>query len=205
MTCPSQISILSEIIHKTAFACQAEIMKRLLGNIVLFIWSKFKITATLAVDNLALCQQLVVMKRVNKKPKIRMADRLFWVVLSLIWNPLRKSLVIVKPDTLVRWRRKGFKLFWKFKSKGPGRPQVSCEVCGLVRRMAAANPSWGAPRVHGGLLRLGFEVSERTVSNLMPRRSTTSESSQTWRTFLKKHANSCSIDLFTVPTDEWAT
>ncbi len=127
-----------------------------LGNFVLFIWSKFKITSNLAAENLALRQQLVVMKRVNKRPKIRRADRLFWVLLSRIWTPWRKSLVIVKPDTVIHWHRKGFTLFWKFKSKGPGRPQVSREICDLVRRMAAANPSWGAPRIHGELLRPGF-------------------------------------------------
>jgi hypothetical protein len=88
----------------------------------------------------------------------------------------------------------------KFKSKGPGRPQVGREIRDLVWRMAAANPSWGAPRIHGELLRLGFEVSERTVSNLMPRRTPNSEPSQTWRTFLINHANKCSIDFFTVPT-----
>ncbi|MCP3888210.1 MAG: integrase, partial [Desulfobulbaceae bacterium] len=111
------------------------------GNLVLFIWSKFKVTSNLAAENLALRQQLAVMKRTKKRPKIRMADRLFWVVLSRIWTPWRKSLVIVKPATVVNWHRKGFKLFWKFKSKGPGRPQVSREIRDLVRRMAAANPS----------------------------------------------------------------
>lgn len=171
-----------------------------LGNFVLFIWSKFKIISNLAAENLALRQQLVVMKRVNKRPKIRMVDRLFWVVLSRIWTPWRKSLVIVTPDTVVHWHRKGFKLFWKIKSKGPGRPQVSREIRDLVRRMATANPSWGAPRIHGELLRLGFEVSERTVSNLMPRRPPNSKLSQTWRTFLKNHANKYSIDFFTIPT-----
>ncbi len=113
------------------------------------IWSKSKISSNLAAENLALRQQLVVMKRTNKRPKIRRADRLFWVVLSRIWTPWRKSLVIVTPDTVVHWHRKGFKLFWKIKSKGPGTPQVSREIRDLVRRMAAANPSWGAPRIHG--------------------------------------------------------
>ncbi len=129
-----------------------------------------------------------------------MADRLFRVLLSRIWSPWRKSLVIVNPDTVVRWHRKGFKLFWKLKSKRPGRPRVSHEIRGLVKRMAATNPSWGAPRIHGELLRLGFEVSERTISSLMPRRPRNTKPSQTWRTFLKNHAGKCSIDFFTVPT-----
>jgi len=141
-----------------------------------------------------------VMKRTNKRPKIRMADRLFWVLLSRFWIPWRKSLVIVQPDTVVRWHRKGFKLFWKFKSKGPGRPKVEREICYLVRKMAIANPTWGAPRIHGELLRLGFSVSERTISSLMPVCPPNSKPSQTWRTFLKNHTNKCSIDFFTVPT-----
>ncbi len=176
-------------------------MMKMLKNLVLFIWSRFKIISNLAAENLALRQQLAVLRRTNKRPKIRMADRLFWVLLSRFWTPWRKFLVIVKPDTVVCWHRKGFKLFWKFKSKGPGRPQVSREIRDLVRRMATANPNWGAPRIHGELLRLGFEVSERTVSSLMPpRRQPNSKPSQTWRTFLKNHANKCSIDFFTVPT-----
>jgi hypothetical protein len=108
-----------------------------------------------------------------------MTDRLFWVLLSRIWYLWRKSLVIVKPDTVVRWHRKGFKLFWKFKSKGPGRPRIAREIRDLVRKMAKANPIWGAPRIHGELLKLGFNVSERTVSNLMPRRPLNSKPSQT--------------------------
>ncbi|WP_320041562.1 integrase [uncultured Desulfobacter sp.] len=175
-------------------------MMKMLGNFVLFIWLKFKVTSNLAAENLALRHQLAVMKRTNKRPKIRMVDRLFWVLLSRIWTPWRKSLIIVKSDTVVYWHRKGFKLFWKFKSKGPGRPQVSREIRDLVRRMAAANPNWGAPRIHGELLSLGFEVSERTVSNMMPRHPPNSKPSQTWRTFLKNHINKCSIDFFTVPT-----
>ena len=127
------------------------------------------------------------MKRTNKRPKIRMTDRLFWVLLSRAWIPWRESLVIVKPDTVVCWHQKGFKFFWKFKSrhKGPGRPPVSPEIRDLIVKMAKANPLWGASRIYGELLRLGFEVSERTVSNLMPRRLPNAKPSQTWRTFLK--------------------
>ncbi|MCP3889888.1 MAG: transposase [Desulfobulbaceae bacterium] len=173
---------------------------KLLQNLVLSIWSKTKITSNLATENLVLRHQLTVMKRTGKRPKIRMMDRLFWVLLSRIWSSWREALVIAKPDTVVRWHRKGFKLFWKFKSKRPGRRKVSREIRDLVKRMAAANPSWGAPRIHGELLRLGFNVSERTVSSLMPRHPSNSKPSQTWRAFLKNHVNKCSIDFFTIPT-----
>jgi transposase InsO family protein len=175
-------------------------MMKTLGNLILSIWSKLKITSNLTAENLALRQQLAVMKRTNKRPKIRMMDRLFWILLSRFWSPWRRSLVIVKPETVVRWYRKGFKFFWKVKSKGPGRPKIGYEIRHLVRKMAIANPNWGAPRIHGELLRLGFNVSERTVSSLMPRRPPNPKLSQTWRTFLKNHVNKCSIDFFTVPT-----
>ncbi len=101
------------------------------------------------------------MKRTNKRPKIRWADRLFWVLLSRIWIPWRKSPVIVRPDGVVRWHRKGCKLFWKFKSKGLGRPKTDREIRYLVKEIAQANPSWDAPRIHGELIRLGFNISER--------------------------------------------
>jgi hypothetical protein len=123
-------------------------------------------------------------------------------LLSRFLTNWQEALIIVKPKTVIGWHRKGFKLFWKFKSrgKGSGRPPISPEIRDLILKMAEANPLWGAPRIHGELLKLGFEVSERTVSNLMPRR-TPKPPSQTWRTFLKNHMlNMVSIDFFTVPT-----
>ena len=120
--CPSKWFVLFEIIDKFACASQAVIMMKTLGNLVLLIWSKIKASSNLAAENLALRQQLAVMKRRNKRPIIRKVDRLFWVLLSRIWTPWRKSLVILKPDTVVHWNHKGFKFFWKFKSKGRGRP-----------------------------------------------------------------------------------
>ena len=142
------------------------------------------------------------MKRPKKRPQIRTKDRLFWILLCRFWSNWQEALIIVKPETVIRWHRKGFKLFWKFKSrhKGPGRPPISPEIRDLILKMAKANPLWGAPRIHGELLKLGIEISERTVSNLMPRRMP-KPPSQTWRTFLKNHmTNMVSIDFFTVPT-----
>ena len=170
-------------------------MMKTLRIVAMLIWSKIKITLNLAAENIALRQQLAVMQRTNKRPKIRMADRIFWIVLSRIWTGWRNSLVIVKPDTVICWHRKGFKHYWKLKSKGPGRPRIAQEIRDLIRKMAKANPNWGAPRIHGELLRLGFDLSERTVSDLMPRRPPNSTPSQTWRAFLNNHANKCSIDL----------
>jgi len=131
-------------------------MMKTLGNLILFIWSKFKITSNLTTENLALRQQLAVMKRTNRRPKIRMTDRLYWVFLSRFWRPWCTSFVIVKPDTVVRWHRKGIKLFWKFKSKGPGKPKMDHEIRHLVRKMAIANPSWGA-QDSWGIAQAGFQ------------------------------------------------
>ena len=142
------------------------------------------------------------MKRSAKRPRLRNRDRLFWILLSRFWRNWQEPLIVVKPETVIRWHRKGFRLFWKFKSrrKGPGRPQISREIRDLIRRMAKANPLWGAPRIHGELLKLGFEISERTVSSLISSLRV-KPPSQTWRTFLKNHMmNLVSIDFFMVPT-----
>ena len=130
-----------------------------------------------------------------------MADRLFWVVLSRLWSGWREILVIVKPETVIGWHRKGFRRFWTRKSRRgkPGRPPVSSEFRGLIRRMSRENPLWGAPRIHGELRMLGFEVSEAAVSKYMPRHP--KPPSQTWRTFLENHVGClASTDFFVVPT-----
>jgi transposase InsO family protein len=177
-------------------------MIKMLLILILNILLRPQKDSDLALENLALRQQLAILKRHKKRPQIRSRDRFFWVLLSRFWSNWQEPLIIVKPETVIRWHRKGFKLIWRFKSrrKGPGRPPISSEIRDLVRRMANANPLWGAPRIHGELLKLGIEISERTVSNLMHRRKP-KPPSQTWRTFLKNHMmNMVSIDFFTVPT-----
>jgi putative transposase len=155
----------------------------------------------LALENLALHQQLAVYKRTVPRPKLRTTDRLFWVALARAWAGWRQPLVIVTPDTILRWQRRRFREHWTKLSGRPtrGRPAVNLEIAALVTRMAAANPLWGAPRIHGELLKLGFHVAERTVSRLIPKRRT--PPSQTWRTFLTNHVpDLVSLDFFTVPT-----
>ncbi|MCP4049426.1 MAG: hypothetical protein GY730_01790 [bacterium] len=100
----------------------------------------------LIIENLALRQQLAIMKHNAKRPKIRKRDRIFWIILSKFWNRWKSALVIVQPATVIRWHRKGFKLFWTFKSKkrGPGRPHLKPEIRKLVKKMAKENPLWGA-------------------------------------------------------------
>jgi len=176
-------------------------MKMLLKLILNIILSLQKDSA-LALENLALRQQLAILKRSKKRPQIRTKDRLFWILLCRFWSNWREPLIVVKPETVIRWHRKDFKLFWRFKSrrKSPGRPPISAEIRDLILKMANANPLWGAPRIHGELLKLGIKISERTVSNLMPRRKPRPPS-QAWRTFLKNHMmNMVSIDFFTIPT-----
>src|SRR5438034_1340488 len=138
----------------------------------------------LALENLALRQQLAAYKRMVTRPKLRMTDRLFWVALASVWAGWRQPLVFVTPDTVLRWQRRRFRDYWTTLSGRPtvGRPPVHAEIKALVAQMAAANPLWGAPRIHGELLKLGIAVSERTVSRLMPKRS--GPPSQTWRAFL---------------------
>src|SRR6476660_7510828 len=154
----------------------------------------------IALENAALRQQLTILKREQPRPKLRHRDRLFWIALMKIWKQWRTALVVVQPATVVSWQRRRFKQYWRKLSQknGPGRPKVSAEVRKLVRTMAAANPIWGAPRIHGELLKLGFEISERTVSRLMPKDR---KPSQTWMTFLRNHVGQLvSIDFFTVAT-----
>src|SRR6266404_7826823 len=157
--------------------------------------------ADLALENLALRQQLALLRRRSKRPQLASLDRAFWVSLSKRWARWRDALHVVRPETEIRWHRQGFRAFWTWKSRRgrTGRPPVGSELAELVRTMALANPIWGAPRMHGELLKLGFDVSQRTVARLMPRRA--KPPSQTWRTFLQNHvADLVSVDFFVVPT-----
>ena len=157
--------------------------------------------AALHTEILALRQQVAVLKRKRPRPSLRKADRVFWVILSCLWPGWRHALVIVRPETVIGWHRKGFRLFWTWKSRRgkPGRPPVSREIRYLVRRMSRENTRWGAPRIHGELLKLGFSISQAAVSKYMVRYP--SPPSQSWRTFLTNHANClASIDFFVVPT-----
>jgi hypothetical protein len=137
-------------------------MMKILLKLILNILLRPQKNSDLALENLAFRQQLAILKRPKKRPQIRTKDRLFWIILSRFWNNWREALVIVKPDTVVRWHKKSFKIFWKLKSrqKGSGRPPISPETRDLILKMAAANPLWGAPRIHGELLKLGIKISE---------------------------------------------
>src|SRR6516225_115482 len=124
----------------------------------------------LQLENLALRHQIGVLRRsAKKRPLLTSTDRLLWVYLSRLWRDWRSALVIVQPETVVAWHRKGFRLFWTWKVRRspPGRPGVPREVRDLIRRMSRENPLWGAPRIHGELLKLGISIGETSVAKYM--------------------------------------
>jgi putative transposase len=157
----------------------------------------------LVAENVALRHQLGVLLR-SKPARLPLTswDRALWAFVFHRFPGWRQNLVIVRPETVIAWHRQGFRLFWRRKSEA-GRPRALGEVRRLIRQMATENPTWGAPRIHGELLKLGFKTSERTVSRYVerirpdPRRT----GSQTWSTFLRNQAKGIvAVDLFTVPT-----
>src|SRR5712691_8642561 len=162
-------------------------------------WARSRVA--IQVEVLALRHQLQVLQR-SRSRRLRLAktDRWLWVVLSRLWTGWRAALVIVKPETVIAWHRRGFRLWWTWKSRGRlGRPTVPADIRTLIRTMAQANPRWGAPRIHGELLKLGIYVCQATVAKYMVR--TRKPPSQTWRTFLENHVKSLvSTDFFVVPT-----
>ena len=201
---------------KTRSACDLRILERfpsccpgaqdrrvfaLLVALIAAAGSALRSRANLAVDNLALRQQLAVLRRRRPRPPLAWTDRLFWIALSRTWSRWRSALAIVRPDTVVRWHRGVFRRFWTWRSRRPlGRPPVDRRTRDLVCQMAQTNPLWGAPRIHGELLKLGIGISEREVSRLIPR-GPRKPPSQTWRNFLTNHVGTLSsIDFFTVPT-----
>ena len=128
---------------------------------------------------------------------LKRSDRVLWVLLSRFWSGWRRCLQMVQPATVIAWHRRAFALYWTWKSRRPpGRPNTTAEIRDLIRRMSHANPLWGAPRVHGELLKLGIEVAQSTVAKYLRRHR--KPPMQTWRTFLTNHV--ASIDFFTVPT-----
>ncbi len=177
-------------------------MLKIAKNCCVYLSRKLSIVAYLTAENLALRQQLLVLKRHQKSPKLRERDRLFWVVMSRIWTGWRGALLIVRPDTVVRWHRRAFKLYWHRKSQAGkrGRPPVDLDLKAMIIKMADSNSTWGAPKIHGELLKLGVVISERTVSGLLCRHKR-KPPSQTWRTFIKNHMpDMVGVDFLVVPT-----
>jgi transposase InsO family protein len=176
-------------------------MLRLILNIPHLIHAVFRSRSELAIENLALRQQLAVLKAKGSRPRLNLLDRVFWISLRRLWPKWADALIIVKPETVVRWHRAGFKAFWRWKSRRLGRPTTEPEIRELIRRMASENLTWGAPRIHAELQKLGFTVSERTVSRYMPKRPAEPEVIERWKAFLRNHRECiAAMDFFTVPT-----
>ena len=162
----------------------------------------FQSRADIALEVLALRQQIGVLKRKRPRPQLRPLDRLFWTVLRSTWSHWRDALVIVKPETVVGWHRAGFRLYWRWKSRlRGGRPRITPELRALIRRLAQENISWGAPRIHGELQKLGFVLSERTVARYLSGTQRRGDLAKKWRAFLHNHREVIvAFDFFTVPT-----
>ena len=141
----------------------------ILHLVVTFLGSLFKSRRQLVLENLALRQQVTMLRQSVKRPRVSVTDRVFWVLFSRYVDGWRNTLHALHPDTVVRWHRRGFRLYWRWKSRGPrpGRPQINTALRKLIRDMQASNIGWGAPRIHGELLKLGIEVSQATVSKYM--------------------------------------
>jgi putative transposase len=173
-----------------------------LMKLLAILCSMCRSRGALQLENMALRHQVgVLLRSARKRPQLTPLDRLVWVWLSRIWRDWRSPLAIVKPETVLAWHRKGFRLYWTWKVRRgqPGRPVLAREVRDLIRKMCRENPGWGAPRIHGELLKLGIDIGESSVSKYMVRGR--KPPSQTWRTFLENHAQQLvSIDFFTVPT-----
>ena len=176
-------------------------MAALILLLLKLVASLFKSKSRLEAENAALRQQLTVLQRkVRGRVRFTNNDRLFLILLYRWFPSVLQAIKIIRPETLVRWHRAGFCRYWRWKSRNlGGRPQISGDLRALIRRMSAENLLWGAPRIHGELLKLGFAVAQSTVAKYMVRKSY--PSGQSWGTFLRNHApHIAAMDLFVVPT-----
>src|SRR5205809_7576838 len=176
-------------------------MVGLLFFLLRLLLSPFRPISRLEAENAALRRQLMVLQRqVRGRVQFTNSDRLFFLQLYRWFPSIVKAMTIIRPETLVRWHRAGFRRYWRWKSRSlGGRPQVDADLRALIRRMSVDNPLWGAPRIHGELLKLGFEVAQSSVAKYMVKRC--GPPSQGWRTFLRNHSPDIgAMDLFVVPT-----
>src|ERR671928_973273 len=166
-----------------------------------FLLALFKSRQRLEAENAALRQQLIILaRRTRKRPRLTGADRLVFLCLYRLFPSILDALLILKPETVLRWHRAGLRALWRYKSRSRGgRPKMPAEARALIREMSQANPLWGAPRLHGELLKLGINLAQSTVAKYMVRWR--GPPSQSWATFLRNHAPQiAAIDLFVVPT-----
>jgi putative transposase len=177
-------------------------MLALLQAILGALLAAFRPRSSLVIENLALRQQLAVLRRAKPRPRLRPFDRAFWVVLSRTWSRWADALAIVRPATVIAWHRRGFARFWAKKSKPIGRPPLRAEIVALIVRMAHENPTWSRRRIASELAKLGHRVDKDTVAKYMPKPSERPRRpSQTWGTFVRNHLiGTIAVDFLTVPT-----
>ena len=176
----------------------SEFILSLLAALRVFLRSR----SDTALEILALRQQVAVLKRKRPRPVLNSLDRFFWITLYRYWSRWKDVLVIVMPDTVTGWHRAGFGRYWRWRSRRTaGRPRITNEIRALVQRLAAGNPDWGAPKIHGELQKLGFVVSERSVARYLARVSRRGDPGKKWLAFLQNHREVIvAFDFFTVPT-----
>jgi putative transposase len=180
------------------------LLRFFLGSIVRSTRSR----SSLLLEILALRQQLAVLKERKPQPRLTTMDKLFWVILHQLWPGWKRALVIVQPETVIRWHRAGFKLYWKWLSRhrpSAGRKCVNKDLRDLIFKMVAENQTWGAPRIHGELKMLGFNISERTVLRWMRKAPRNPEPAERWKTFLQNHREAiAAMDFFGSNVDLWS-
>jgi hypothetical protein len=179
-------------------------MLHILRLLIVVLIRSLRSRRNLLLENLALRQQLAVLARRHPQPRFSVPDRFFWTALRRLWAGWREALMLIQPDTVVRWHRTSFKLYWNWLVRGHvrvGRKPTSRELRELIFRMVSENPTWGAPRIHGELKMLGFDISERTVLRWMRKVPRDPEPARRWAAFLKIHREAiAAMDFFTVPT-----
>jgi putative transposase len=179
-------------------------MVQTIGLLLSSFLHSFRNRRSLPLENLVLRQQLAVLKRKHPRPRLNVLDKFFWILARRFWSGWKQALIVVSPETVVRWHRAGFALYWRAISmvrRAGGRKRISKEVRDLIVRMVAENPTWGAPRIHGELLMLEFDVSERTISRWIKRAPRDPEHAKRWLAFLRNHREAiAAMDFFTVPT-----
>lgn len=173
----------------------------MIRSLLSFCVGFLKSRTQLQLENVFLRKQLEILTRTSPKLRLRPSDRFFFSVLTNFFSSWKSTLPIIKPETVIRWHQQGFKLYWRWKSRHKsGRPKIPQEQINLIKLIANDNPLWGAPRIHGELLKLGFDISEATVPRYLPKRPRRT-TGQHWKTFLRNHsAEIVSLDFFTVPT-----
>src|SRR5246127_4031227 len=183
-----------------AFPIPSGGMITILSALVSLLSFRFRSRASLELELVALRHQVIVLRQQRpRRLQLLSADRLLCVWLYRVRPQVLETLVLVKPATVVKWHRKGFRIYWRWRSRCPGRPKTRDEIRNLIRQMSLDNPLWGAPRVHGELLKLGIDVSQATVGRYLPRRPKTP--SPTWRSFLRNHMTGIvAVDMFVVAT-----